>query len=81
MKTGYVSEFTQFMNQYLAKHPEVVEDQKRGWGIFWDRKVDRAAIKKAEEDSVPDDSYGFYPADWRGVQPPPESVQTTECCE
>ncbi|WP_124705728.1 DUF3460 family protein [Sulfuriferula multivorans] len=30
MKSDDVSEFTLFMSQYLAKHPEVVDDQKRG---------------------------------------------------
>ncbi len=70
MKTAYVSEFTLFMNKFLAEHPEVVEDQKRGRDIFWDRKVDQAALKKAQEDTVPDDSYGYYPADWRGKSSP-----------
>lgn len=65
MKSDYVSEFTLFMNQYLAKHPEVVEDQKRGWDIYWNRKVDLAAFEKAKEDYVPNDGYGFYPAYWR----------------
>lgn len=64
MKDDFVSEYTLFMNRYLAKHPEVVEDQKRGFNIWWDKKVDSAAIKEANEDYVPDDSYGFYPADW-----------------
>jgi Protein of unknown function (DUF3460) len=70
MKNGYVSEFTLFMNKFLADHPEVVEDQKRGRDIYWDRKVDLVALKEAQEDSVPDDSYGYYPADWR-MEPPP----------
>lgn len=28
-------EFMEFMDAYLKAHPEVVEDQKRGWGIHW----------------------------------------------
>jgi hypothetical protein len=65
MDRHYVSEFTAFMNQYLAEHPEVVADQKVGRGIYWDRKVDFQVWKEAEQDRVPDDSYGFYPMDWR----------------
>jgi len=57
----YVSEFTQFIDRYLAEHPEVVEDQRRGWEIYWDRNVDQAALKEAEEDSVPFDAYEFNP--------------------
>lgn len=70
MKDNYVSEYTVFINRYLAEHPEVVEDQKRGWDIWWDKKVDFKAIKEADEDYVPDDSYGSYPADWH-LKPPP----------
>ncbi len=70
MKTEYVSEYTLFINRYLAEHPEVVEDQKRGWNIWWDRKVDFASIKEANENFVPDDGYGFHPDDWRVKSPP-----------
>jgi hypothetical protein len=65
MDRHYVSEYTRFINCYLEEHPEVVEDQKRGWNIYWGHKVDHKALKEAAEDSVPDDSYGFYPVDWR----------------
>lgn len=61
---AYVSEFTVFMNRYLADHPEVVDDQRRGWNIFWDRNVDQAALQATEKASVPDDHYGYYPDDW-----------------
>lgn len=61
MQKSYVSEFTVFMNHYLEEHPEVVEDQHRGWNIYWDHKVDFAELKQAEEDRVTDDSYGFNP--------------------
>lgn len=72
MESGYVSEFTLFMNQYLAEHPEVVEDQKRGWDMYWSRKIDidQAALEKAKEDCVPDNGYGFY-ATYRRVKSPP----------
>ena len=62
MKSLYVSEFTRFINRYLAQNPDVVEDQKRGWRIYWDRQVDPVALEEAEEDSVPFDAYEFNPA-------------------
>lgn len=61
MDKSYVSEFTVFMNHFLDEHPEVVEDQHRGWTIYWDHKVDFTELKEAEEDQVPDDYYGFNP--------------------
>lgn len=62
MDRHYVSEFTRFINGYLDGHPEVVQDQKRGWNIYWDHRVDFQALKEAGEDAVPDDGYGFHPA-------------------
>lgn len=64
MGKAYVSEFTDFMNSYLAKHPEVVKDQWRGREIYWDQQVDFAAQAQAEKDYVPEDAYGFYGANW-----------------
>lgn len=69
--SAYVSEFTTFIDRYLEKHPEVVEDQRRGRDIYWDRKVDLKAQEEATYDSVPDDSYGFYGPEWRGKEHAP----------
>jgi len=34
MNKSYVSEFAVFMNQFLAEHPEAVEEQRRGAGFL-----------------------------------------------
>lgn len=36
----YESEHTKFMREALAKHPEWVEDQRKGRAIWWDKKSD-----------------------------------------
>ncbi len=55
---GYVSEFTRFLNDFIAKHPEVPEDQMRGWYLLWDHNdVDLAEMKRVQSDSVPFKSY------------------------
>lgn len=64
MDRGYVSEFTRFMERYLVDHPEVVSDRRIGWRIYWDKQVDLKALAQAQQDSVPDDGYGFHPIDW-----------------
>jgi hypothetical protein len=69
MDRGYVSEFTTFINRYLAEHPEVVNDQWQGREIYWDRHVDFAAQEKARKDHVPDDAYGFYGDGWQPKAP------------
>lgn len=62
--TGYVSEFTDFIDHYLVDHPEVVADQHDGRLLYWDRRVDLNEQAKAERDSVPGDGYGFYASTW-----------------
>ena len=59
-QTEYVSEFTQFMNEFLAQHPDVVADQYRGRAIYWDKQVDFAAQEEALRDSVPVDGYYYF---------------------
>lgn len=56
---GYVSEFEQFMDKFLGEHPEVVQDQRKGWYIFWNRKADLEELKKAGENSVPMKGYEY----------------------
>ena len=62
MNKPYVSEFTQFMDRFLAEHPDVVRDQARGWHMFWDKQVDPIALREAVEDSIPFDAYEFDPS-------------------
>jgi hypothetical protein len=69
MDKNYVSEFTVFMNQYLAQHPEVVQDQQRGWDFGWHPEVDPVAQQEAEQDRAPDDAYGFNPPARRTKSP------------
>lgn len=57
--TKYVSEFGQFMKEYLDRHPEVVVDRYRGRAIWWDKPADFKQIEEAEKDSVPVDG-GYY---------------------
>ncbi|MDD5248333.1 MAG: DUF3460 family protein [Rhodocyclaceae bacterium] len=60
-QTEYVSEFTQFMNEFLAQHPDIVADQYRGRAIYWDKQVDLDAEAKAAQDSVPIvDGYYYF---------------------
>ena len=60
MKRGYVSDFTRFIDEYVATHPGVLEDQRRGRAIYWDKRVDFVALAEAEEDSVPTESYYYF---------------------
>jgi hypothetical protein len=50
---GYVSEFGEFLNSYMEQHPEVEEDQKRGWKIWWDHRIDLDEMDRQRQDTVP----------------------------
>ncbi len=36
----YESDLTKFINDFLKKHPEEVESQKKGRAIWWDKRPD-----------------------------------------
>jgi hypothetical protein len=56
----YVSEFDAFFGKLLDEHPELVEDQRRGWNIWWDHKVDLEAERLARTDAVPTPAYYYH---------------------
>ena len=56
---GYVSEFEQFMQGYLASHPEAERERRRGWNIWWDHRVDLDELDKQRADSVPEKPYHY----------------------
>lgn len=49
---GYVSEFDEFLDGFLRAHPEVEEDQKRGWYIYWDHNVDLDLLEEQRKNAV-----------------------------
>ena len=38
---NYESDHTKFMREYLAKHPEERESQKKGRAVWWDHAGDQ----------------------------------------
>ena len=56
---GYVSEFEQFLDGYLARHPAILEDRLRGWYLLWDHRVDLDELDKQRRDSVPVKPYSY----------------------
>ncbi|WP_426207866.1 DUF3460 family protein [Massilia sp. TWP1-3-3] len=59
MAGGYVSEFEQFLNGFLAEHPEVQEERQRGWYIWWDHRVDLDELDKQRQDAVARKPYSY----------------------
>lgn len=59
MSGGYVSEFEQFMDGFLAQRPDVEEDRQRAWYIWWDHRVDLDELEKQRQDTVPEKPYHY----------------------
>ncbi|MGZ3181609.1 MAG: DUF3460 family protein [Telluria sp.] len=57
--THYVSPFETFMDGFLAKHPDVVDDQQRGWYIWWDHRLDLDNDDAARDNEVPAKAYKY----------------------
>lgn len=55
----YVSPFEQFMGEFLRQHPDVIEDQERGWYIWWDHRLDLDEAERQAEDEVPAKPYPY----------------------
>jgi len=56
----YESEITKFIRDFLRKHPEVVDKQKRARATWWDRPQDFEERKRLEETEVPKKPYEYY---------------------
>ncbi len=58
-QSGYVSEFSNFLTDFLDRHPHVREDQRLGWRIFWERGVDLAEQERQQRDRVRAKAYCY----------------------
>ena len=57
--TRYVSEYEQFLNRYKDEHPGVEDEQRRGWKIWWDHRLDLDAVDRQRRDSVQTKPYYY----------------------
>ncbi|MCC7704547.1 DUF3460 family protein [Janthinobacterium sp. GW460P] len=58
-RSGYVSEFTRFIDDYLQTHPQARENQRRGWRIWWERPAKLRELELIQADSVPEPPYHY----------------------
>ena len=59
MNRNYESEITLFMRDLLAKKPQIVEDQKKGRAMWWDKKADPDALRRDNESEVKQQAYVY----------------------
>ena len=55
----YESEYTKFLREMKLKNPEWVEDQRVGFSLLWDKKVDLTEQQRLEKEKEPQRSYPY----------------------
>ncbi|THF60328.1 DUF3460 family protein [Pseudothauera rhizosphaerae] len=55
----YESEHTKFMREWLAQHPQEVEEQKKGRALWWDKPQDLDTSTRRAQAQVPVKSYYY----------------------
>ena len=59
-KTGYESELTKFMREFLDKNPQVTEKQKKARATWWDKPQAPDDLKRDQESNLPQTGYAYY---------------------
>ena len=70
---AYESEITRFIRDFLAKNPQVVEQQKKNRATWWDKPQDLEVTRERAEADVPAPSYVYFPPPVRDDSKPDES--------
>lgn len=59
MAKYYESDVTRMIRELLEKKPQIVEEQRKGRALWWDKKLDRDQLRRAEESEVPASPYAY----------------------
>ncbi len=57
----YESEATRFIREFLAKNPQVVEQQQKNRATWWDKPQDFKTWHDRAESAVPQPAYVYFP--------------------
>ena len=59
MASYYESDVTKLIRDLLAKKPEIMEEQKKGRSLWWDKQPDQEARRRADESRVRQQAYVY----------------------
>jgi hypothetical protein len=59
IKTGYESDATRMIRDLLAGKPEIVDEQKKGRALWWDRRLDLDRLRRERESRVAQKGYVY----------------------
>jgi hypothetical protein len=63
VKTGYESDATRMIRDLLREKPQIVDAQKAGRALWWDRRLDLDQLRRARESRVPQKGYVYQTED------------------
>lgn len=55
----YESDVTKLVRELLRDKPQILEEQRKGRSLWWDKKIDLNALKRADEDTVKQQAYVY----------------------
>ncbi len=58
-KKNYESDITQFIRGLLQEKPQIVDEQKKGRAMWWDRKLDLDSLEREAESRVKQQPYVY----------------------
>jgi hypothetical protein len=59
MAKYYESDITRMMRELLQEKPQIVEEQRKGRALWWDKKIDYDMLRRNEESKVPPSPYAY----------------------
>src|SRR6266516_1338036 len=59
MAQPYESDLTRMIRELLQEKPHIVQEQKKGRSLWWDRKLDPEELKRTRESSVKQQAYVY----------------------
>ena len=59
IKTGYESDATRMIRELLAEQPAIVDEQKQGRALWWDRRLDLDLLRRERESRVAQKAYVY----------------------
>ena len=59
MAKPYESDITRMIRDLLQEKPHIVQEQKKGRALWWDRKRDPEELRRAQESDVKQQAYVY----------------------
>lgn len=59
MAKYYESDVTCMLRELLQERPQIVEEQRKGRGMWWDRKLDQDALRRSGDSQLQQQAYVY----------------------